>query len=105
MKQAVSTRRCEVGDIVETCSLLPGIVMKRTNNKLEVRILIYENGTYKERFSVCTIGSCGIVLLTVEQMITRLNIGKERLELLWNTVAKSEDYYQIIDKQQPVYAE
>lgn len=101
----MSERKCNIGDIVETCSLLPGVVMKRTDNEIEVRILIYENGMYKEKFSVCTIGSCGIILLTVEQMITRLNIGKERLELLWNTVAKSEDYYQIIDKKQPVYAE
>lgn len=97
--------KAKVGGLVETCSLMPGVIMKREGNKIEVRMLNFDNKSYlNNNFSCCSIGNCGIVLLTPEQVITRLNLGKEKLVEMWESVENTEDYYKLLNEGEPIYA-
>lgn len=98
-------RIAKVGDLVETCSLMPGVIMKREGNDIEVRQLQYDNNAYTNQFSNCVIGHCGIVLLTPEQVLTRLSLGKEKLEEMWRNSKGVDDYYKLLNENEPVYAE
>jgi hypothetical protein len=98
-------KKAKVGDLVETCSLMPGVIMNKRNNEIEVRQLQYDNETYKnQQFSCCSIGNCGIVLLTPEQVLTRLTLGKEKLSEMWSSVDTAEEYYALLNETDIIYA-
>ena len=99
-------KKTKIGDLVETCSLMPGVIINRKNNDIEVRHFNYDNNTYTNgQFSTCSIGHCGIVLLTPEQVLTRLSLGKEKLEEMWNSIEDIADYYKLLNEGEPIYAE
>lgn len=92
----------KVGDLVETCSLMPGVVMKKNGDDIEVRMLDiteYDSNVY----SCCSLSHCGIVKLTPIQVVARLVVGKERLSELYRDFMNEEgegDYiYETYDKK------
>jgi hypothetical protein len=98
----------KVGDLVETCSLMPGVVMTVDGDDIGVRMLHHTNeetpfpshSTRGEMiFSQCSLSHCGIVKLTPQQVINRLVLGREGLEKIWGEVTDVSDYYSIVDKK------
>lgn len=83
----------KVGDLVETCSLMPGVVMLVNGDKIEVRSLEIPNENYKDHFSSHDIGRCGIRKLTPEQVLIRLQFGKEELTRLYREANGDEKEY------------
>lgn len=82
----------KVGDLVETCSLMPGVIMKRKGDDIEVRMLEYDE--YQgENFSGCSLMHCGIKKLNAYQTMNRLIVGKEKLSELYSKPYSTwEDY-------------
>lgn len=75
-----------VGDIVETCSLMPGVVMVVDDGDIEVRHL---DNDYSD-FSSHSLSHCGIVKLTAKEALYRLVLGKDKLTEIWNEVIDLE---------------
>ena len=83
-----------VGDIVETCSLMPGIVMSKDGNDIRVRSFEFGNGVYENgEFGSCSIGNCGIMKLSMEEVNTRLKLGKDRLSFIYRMSVNELDYF------------
>lgn len=81
----------KVGDLVETCSLMPGVVMKITGDDIEVRMLQYDN--YKDdNYSHCSLNHCGIVKITAKQAFDRLSLGKENVAKIYGDKENNEDW-------------
>lgn len=86
----------KVGDLVEDCSLMPGVVMNIDGDDIEIRRL--DINEYKNQvYSSCSLSSCGIVKITPLQVIKRLVIGKDKLAEIWRTSNSLEEYYFRID--------
>lgn len=84
----------KIGDLVETCSLMPGIIMNIDYDDIEIRLLDKEEII----ISHCSIIHCGILKITPQQMINRLLLGKDKLIEIWNQSESPEDYLNRIDK-------
>ena len=90
----------KVGDLVETCSLMPGVVMIVDGDDIEVRSLQYDNGTYNGKgWSCCSLRHCGIVPLTALQALRRLQYGKVKLARIWDLAQGDQELYaNLIDE-------
>lgn len=73
----------KVGDLVEDCSLMPGVVMRIEGDDIEIRRLDlnYRAG----QFSHCSLGHCGIIQITPQGVINRLRLGKDKLAEIWGS--------------------
>lgn len=86
----------KVGDLVETCILMSGVVMKVAGDDIEVRMLDVDEYQTND-FQCCSIKNCGIVKLTAKQAYDRVRIGRNRLTELWalsELEGAIEDRYQ-----------
>jgi hypothetical protein len=89
----------KIGDIVENCSLMPGIVMDIKGNDIYIRRLDvdqYNSSDYLS-FSNCSLTNCGIVKITSKQAIQRLVLGMERLRELWDKNGSYNKYIAAIE--------
>jgi hypothetical protein len=113
----------KVGDWVETCSFLPGIVQKiniRFNDDpkydcFEDDVLIFyphyafntkdnSEGKYCGG-SCCSTKHCGVHKITPEYACKLMALGHERLEKLWNKVIKKQEKGDNTDKKWSEYVE
>ena len=83
----------KVGDWVETCHLLPGIVQKIDYEDSIVYIFYpnYALDTDKGHYigySQCDMYNCGVHKITPEYAIMLMAIGEERLEELWEKTSE-----------------
>jgi hypothetical protein len=75
----------KVGDLVETCSLMPGVVMKLDGSDIQVRMLDVDE--YRsDDYAHCSLKHCGIVKLTAKDVLDRLTLGKKRLIEIWDSM-------------------
>lgn len=102
----------EVGDWVETCNMLPGIVQKiecyyddRPNMQcitegVEVFYPHYALETPGKYFggSCCSITHCGVHKITPEYAMKLLSIGKERLTELWEN-SKDRKWEDVVEEE------
>lgn len=98
----------KVGDIVETCNLMPGVVMKiDSDGGIEVRSFKYENNQYNGKsWSCCSLNHCGIVPLTLKQVETRLKLGYVQLSRICDLAQCDQDLYtKIVDGKVKVIIE
>lgn len=94
----------KIGDWVETCNMLPGIVQKitvRFNDdpkydcfEEDVEIF-YPHMAFREDIkgqynggSHCSVCSCGVHKITPEYAIKLMALGEERLKALWDKMSK-----------------
>jgi len=99
-------QKAKIGDIVETCRLMPAIIIRKFYKIFQDFYLHFKNEDYDGKlFSQCSITHCGIVLLSPEQALKRLNLGEERLTELWNQSVNVEEYYQKLGEEIIIYAE
>jgi hypothetical protein len=93
----------KVGDLVESCCLMPGVVMKIDGTDIEVRKLHYLNEQLNGKdWSCCSLNHCGVVLLNPEQAMVRLLLGKEKLTELWDKHQGDQDeYHKELDSMIP----
>lgn len=94
----------KIGDLVECCSLMPGVVMKIKGDDIEVRRLDFDDYVKDDQFSCCSLKHCGIVKINAEQALRRLVIGKDNLSKLYRAAKSIEEYYNLVDdvKDTPV---
>lgn len=85
----------KVGDLVEDCSLMPGVVMSINGDTVQVRRLDYDSysGT---TFSCCSLRHCGVEKINANQVLSRLRLGIDRLSPLWRESESMEEYEQKI---------
>lgn len=77
----------KVGDLVEDCSLYPGIVLSISGDDVEIRSMGYETGT-----GFCSLKHCGIMKLTRREFIARLGLDLETLTELYQSANSWEEY-------------
>jgi hypothetical protein len=91
----------KVGDWVETCHMLPGIVQKIDIEYDEVLIFYphYALGTPGKYngYSCCSIENCGVHKITPEYACKLLAICEDKLNELWEQVCKEYD-----EKEEPI---
>lgn len=90
----------KVGDLVETCSLMPGVVMKRRDNDIEVRML-HLDGYEGDSYSCHHIQYCGVVKLTAQQALNRLIVGEDKLTKIYSDRENNgtwEQYEELVSK-------
>lgn len=80
----------KVGDLVETCSLMPGVVMKLQGSDIEARMLDVDEYS-GNNYACCSLNHCGIVKLTAAQALERLKLGKEKLTEIWKSMDNCAD--------------
>lgn len=87
-----------IGDYVEHCSLMPGILMSIDGDDVEIRILgdLKYNG---KGFSCCSIKNCSVRKLSYELVVMMLFLGKERL----GEIYKSLPHFDSIDEHYSEY--
>jgi hypothetical protein len=94
------SKEIKIGDLVETCSLMPGVVMKINGRDIEARMLDIDE--YKTNdYACCSLDHCGIIKLTAEQAKQRLILGKEKLTEIWRREGEwetFEDYQKLIEE-------
>lgn len=96
----------KVGDWVETCHIMPGIVQSVDAKQGIVEIFYPHYKEQDDRYtggSCCSTEHCGVHKITEEQAHMMLSIGEERLILLWdflkrntqiNSIEKKVVFYQ-----------
>jgi len=92
-------RQCvdyEIGDWVETCNFLPGIVQKINCEKDEVEVFYPHyalrddcEGKYNGG-SLCSIMHCGVHKITPEYAMKLMSIGYKELEKKWLELAEND---------------
>lgn len=123
LKEYMSHIDYEVGDWVEACQFLPGIVQKinvRFNSDpdhdcFEDDILIFyphyafeQNEEHNGKYcggSCCSVNHCGVHKITPEYACKLMSLGKERLEKLWDEVIKGQSNGVNTDKKWSEYVE
>ena len=96
-------KKIKVGDLVENCSLMPGVVMRITDDDIEVRMLQHDEYEGQE-WTHCSLTACGIVKLTAKEAFDRLKLGKDALSEIWdglrdyNENDMMEEYNRRIEK-------
>lgn len=94
----------EVGDWVETCHVLPGIVESIDYDKGMVRVFYPHMALeYPGKYfggSGCSILHCGVRKITPEHAKKLLAIGEERLkELCEGTYSTTDTWEEIVDRE------
>jgi succinate dehydrogenase/fumarate reductase flavoprotein subunit len=80
----------KIGDLVEDCSLMPGVLMEIKGDDLSVRRLDFDNYEGQE-FSQCSASHCGVVKITAKQAADRLKLGKDALGEIWKSLDNCKD--------------
>lgn len=96
----MATQGITIGSFVETCSLLPGVVMKIDGDDIEVRML-NDNEYNGEDFSCCSIHNCGVRPIKWSLALKIVTIGLPRIGEIYTTEIEKdneEDFYQRYDK-------
>ena len=94
----------KVGDWVETCRMLPGIVQKIDEANDDVLIFSFDHiinhpGEYCGGSS-CSIHHCGVHKITQEYAMKLLSIGEKRLEELWEETKNDErSWSEIVEEE------
>lgn len=94
----------KIGDWVETCHMLPGIVQKIDEERDEVLVFSFESmmrcaGNYCGG-STCSIHHCGVHKITYDYALKLLSIGEERLAELWNEAMDGKrDWPEIVEEE------
>jgi hypothetical protein len=68
----------KVGDLVETCSLMPGIIVEISGRNAHIRMF---DGP--EHYVNCSLVHCGLKVLTAQQMLQRTALGRGILNMLY----------------------
>ena|SRR5688572_29640813 len=93
----------KIGDLVEDCSLMPGVVMSIDKDDIQTRRLDFNNEQYNndvwKGFSQCSLSNCGIVKITAEQVKQRLVLGQKKLEKLYLKSKSWDEYQNLIEKE------
>lgn len=92
------TKEIKIGDLVETCSLMPGVVMKMEGDDIEVRMLHIDEYAGND-YAGCSIKYCGVIKLTALQAFKRLSIGHKRLGELYQISEEPGKYEALIDTE------
>lgn len=92
----------EVGDWVETCHMLPGIVQEIDIEHDDV-VVFYPHYAFEAPGkycggSCCSINHCGVHKITPEYAIKLLSIGEERLKELWSSYADRE-WKEVVEEE------
>lgn len=93
------TKDIKTGDIVETCSLMPGIVMSINGDDIYVRMLDideYNTGS-PDSFANCSLSHCGIVKLSSRDALKRMYIGKAQLSVMYKESTSYAQYVESIN--------
>lgn len=94
----------KVGDWVETCHFLPGIVQKIDESRDEVLVfsfdmIIKHSGKYCGGSS-CSIHHCGVHKITQEYAMKLISIGEDRLSELWDETHNDErKWSEIVEEE------
>lgn len=94
----------KIGDWVETCHMLPGIVQKIDRANDEVIVFSFDHiidnpGEYCGG-SCCSIDHCGVHKITQEYAMKLLSIGEKRLRELWDeTKDDKRDWSEIVEEE------
>lgn len=85
----------KIGDWVETCAMLPGIIVK-IDNKYDYKqsyfidnVVVYYPD--KNDLAMCSIIHCGVHKISEEYAKILFEIGEEKLTELYNIFIKSKD--------------
>lgn len=93
----------KVGDLVETCSLLPGVVMKiyeeRNDIKIEVRMLHVDDYT-SDNYASCSIKHCGIRKINAGFAKMLAVVGMPRISEIYKSIQQptKDKFYCEYDK-------
>ena len=80
----------KIGDYVEHCSLMPGVLMAINGRHVEIRIL--DDLNYSgDGFSNCSIEHCATRKLSYEQVKMMIALGKERLSEIYKLKSQTSD--------------
>lgn len=91
----------KVGDWVETCRVMPGIVQKIIPSENTVQVYYPD---YKEKypdyngFSCCSITNCGVHYIDSELAEAFLKVGEERSTRVYNFLQRNVNIYGISKK-------
>lgn len=94
----------KVGDWVETCHMLPGIVQEIDESNDEVLVFSFDHainhpGEYCGGSS-CSIEHCGVHKITQEYALKLLSIGDKRLRELWDEYLKDDrEWSEIVEEE------
>lgn len=92
-------KNIKIGDLVESCSLMPGIVMSIRPDGDEILIRSLDVDEYRPNdFMHCSLSHCGIVKIDSYGALMRLMLGKEKLNNLWKNNDEYENYVKAIAK-------
>lgn len=98
----------KVGDYVEHCSLMPGVVMAIDEDDVEIRLL-NENDYDGVAFSCCSIQGCGIRKLNFEQVKMMNVLGNEKLGAIYSSLSWHDNiedsYFEYDNKVKEAYLE
>ena len=88
----------KVGDWVETCRMLPGIVQKIDGDDIEIFFpdMCAENPEYMG-YSLHSIKkNCGVHTITPEYAIALMSIGEKELKKMWDEMADGDDWENLV---------
>ena len=90
----------KIGDLVETCSLLPAIIqdIDEFDNISCYSFEFINNNEYNGRTS-CSLEHCGIRKISHEFALKLLTIGKPKLTELYNNSKSYDDYDKLVDNE------
>lgn len=102
----------EVGDWVETCHMLPGIVQKIDcyyDDSPDMQCIVENVEIFYPHYALkapgkycggssCSIDHCGVHKITPEYAIKLLSIGEERLKELWSSCADKE-WKEVVEEE------
>lgn len=83
-------KEIKIGDLVETCSLMPGVVMKLQGDDIQVRMLHVDEYNSND-YAHCSLKHCGIVKLTAQEALERLTLGVNKLTVIWRSLNDCPD--------------
>ena|SRR5688572_20130274 len=100
----------KIGDYVEHCSLMPGVLMALDGDNVETRILgdIEYTGN---GFANCSIKHCGVRKLTFDQVKMAMFLGREKLGEIYRITCsidhqtKEEHYIDYDNRVREAYLE
>jgi len=98
----------KVGDWVETCSLLPGIVERIDYKRGDVYVF-YPHYAFKYPSdygggSTCSVGNCGVHKISPQYACKLMALGEEKLKALWEEMVAA-DVYDWSDRVERCYHE
>ena len=101
----------EVGDWVETCAMLPGIVQK-IDIEDDCVSLYYPSYGFREDcigiykgYSHCSIDNCGVHKISPEYAIKLMSLGEKLLTAKWNELVEKDVEFDWEEEVEKLYDE